>query len=123
MSYTLTCPRCATRLSLFTGAIQKRKGTIRCTRCGSRIAYDLDARRIQKTGYPKETLAPFDSKAKEKMLSGMSKEKQKDQNKKILRENPFQKAPGFAPFNDRVASLPGKRTPSPVPSQKKEEKP
>lgn len=122
MSYTLTCPRCATRLSLFTGAIQKRKGTLRCTRCGSRIAYDLDARRIQKTGYTKESASPFDRRAKEKMLSGISKEKQKDQNKKILWENPFQKAPGFDSFDYRTGSLSSKRTPSPGPSQKKEDK-
>lgn len=122
MSYTLTCPRCATRLPLFTSAIQKRKGIIRCTRCGSRIAYDIDARGIQKTGYTKETRSPFDCSAKEKMLSGMSKEKQKCQNKQILSTNPFQKAPGFEPFDARTGSLPSNRTPFPGPLQKKKDK-
>ena len=51
MAFTLICHACGQKLTLFDLDVKKRKGTVRCTRCGARISYDLDKRNIQQSGF------------------------------------------------------------------------
>jgi len=51
MAFTLICHVCGHKLKLFDSSIKKRKGMIRCPHCSARISYDLDSRKIQKSGF------------------------------------------------------------------------
>lgn len=45
MAFTLICHACGQKLTLFDIDVKKRKGSVRCTRCGARVSYDLDKRK------------------------------------------------------------------------------
>lgn len=51
MAFTLICHACGQKLTLFDIDVKKRKGSVRCTRCGARVSYDLDKRKIQQSGF------------------------------------------------------------------------
>ena len=51
MAFTLICHVCGHKLKLFDSSIKKRKGMIRCPHCSARISYDLDSRKIEKSGF------------------------------------------------------------------------
>lgn len=69
MDFTVICPNCGARLRLFDAQVKRRKGAVRCTRCGCRIPYDLSQPRPQRTGYWPETEVPFKPGAQKKFLS------------------------------------------------------
>ncbi len=69
MNFTLTCPNCGEKLRLFDMQIKRRRGTVRCTRCGSRVAYDLSCPRPERIGFWAVEETPFKPAAKEKLLS------------------------------------------------------
>lgn len=77
MNFTITCPNCGTKLPLFDSQIKKRKGAVRCTRCGSRIQYDLSRPNPVRAGFWPETETPFKPGAKNRFLS-IAKAKQKN---------------------------------------------
>lgn len=69
MDFTVLCPNCGAKLHLFDSQVKRRKGTLRCTRCGCRIPYDLSQPRPVRTGFWPETEAPFKPGAQKKFLS------------------------------------------------------
>lgn len=69
MDFTVLCPNCGARLHLFDSQVKRRKGTLRCTRCGCRIPYDLSQPRPVRTGFWPETEVPFKPGAQKKFLS------------------------------------------------------
>ena len=40
MAFTLICHACGQKLTLFDIDVKKRKGSVRCTRCGARVSYE-----------------------------------------------------------------------------------
>ena len=68
MNFTITCPNCGTKLPLFDSQVKKRKGAVRCTRCGSRIQYDLSRPNPVRAGFWPETETPFKPGAKNRLL-------------------------------------------------------
>ena len=74
MSFTLICHACGQKLTLFDIDVKKRKGSVRCTRCGARVSYDLDKRKIQQSGFWSEEESTFDQeygKGSSASLKGM----------------------------------------------------
>ena len=69
MNFTLICPNCGTRLTLFDSQIKAKKGTIRCTRCGNRVRYDLTKPGAGQAGFWPETAVPFKPGAQNRFLS------------------------------------------------------
>lgn len=69
MDFTVLCPNCGAKLHLFDSQVKRRKGTLRCTRCGCRIPYDLSQPRPVRTGFWPETEVPFKPGAQKKFLS------------------------------------------------------
>ena len=43
MAFTLICHACGQKLTLFEIDVKKRKGSVRCTRCGARVTSELTA--------------------------------------------------------------------------------
>ena len=109
MAYILTCPRCATKLPLFRSAIEKRKGVVRCLHCGSRISYDLNASKIQRSGFQKTIAPPFNTRTKDKLLaalSGKTRTSSPQSNNQISStENPFTQKAGFVSLADALGTL------------------
>ena len=65
MAFTLICHVCGHKLKLFDSSIKKRKGMIRCPHCSARISYDLDSRKIQKSGFWATEEPAFDYRTRE----------------------------------------------------------
>ena len=76
MNYSLTCPNCGTKLSLFAGQIKARKGTVRCTRCGNHVKYDLDRPASGARAFWPQTEVPFKPGAQKRFLSIANAKKQ-----------------------------------------------
>ncbi|MFQ9402089.1 MAG: hypothetical protein ACLR1D_07200 [Dialister sp.] len=74
MAFTLTCHICGQKLTLFDSGIKRRKGRIRCTRCGAPVSYDLDSRKIQKSGFWATKEPAFDQSVKSRLLSQIKRE-------------------------------------------------
>lgn len=64
MAFTLICHVCGHKLKLFDSSIKKRKGMIRCPHCSARISYDLDSRKIEKSGFWAAEEPAFDYRTK-----------------------------------------------------------
>lgn len=76
MDFTITCPNCGTKLTLFESQTKKKQGSIRCVHCGSRVRYDT-TKPGGGTGYWPRTETPFKPGAKNKFLS-IAKAQQKN---------------------------------------------
>ncbi len=76
MNFSLTCPHCGTQLSLFERQIKARKGTVRCTRCGNRVKYDLDHPASGARAFWPQTEVPFKPGAQKRFLSIANAKKQ-----------------------------------------------
>ena len=104
MAFTLICHVCGHKLKLFDSSIKKRKGMIRCPHCSARISYDLDSRKIQKSGFWAAEEPAFDYRTKNKMLSQLERDKNR-KNPSVPQEqdpfgmNPFQSRASFAEFD------------------------
>lgn len=68
MAFTLICHACGQKLTLFDIDVKKRKGSVRCTRCGARVSYDLDKRKIQQSGFWSEEESTFDPRVRERVV-------------------------------------------------------
>lgn len=77
MDFTIICPGCGSKLKLFDSQVKQKKGTIRCTRCGQRIKYDLTKPDPVRTGFWAETETPFKVGAQKRFLS-IAKARQKN---------------------------------------------
>lgn len=98
MNFTVICPNCGSRLQLFDSQIKKKKGTLRCVRCGSRIPYDLTRPRPVRTGFWPETEVPFKPGAQKKLLSiAKAHQKNPDFQLRPLAERPPEDRPVPAP--------------------------
>ena len=99
MAFTLICHACGQKLTLFDLDVKKRKGTVRCTRCGARISYDLDKRNIQQSGFWAAEEPAFDSRAKNRLVNQLKREearKQKPKEKTQPMSFPWNRTPpGF----------------------------
>lgn len=142
MAFTLICHACGQKLTLFDLDVKKRKGTVRCTRCGARISYDLDKRNIQQSGFWAAEEPAFDSRAKNRLVNQLKREEarkekaegktaspaivQMEQNPSHLRdfdENPFSAKAGFAKFDLKTGQIIGdkpEKTAAPLPRQEKD---
>lgn len=104
MAFTLICHVCGHKLKLFDSSIKKRKSMIRCPHCSARISYDLDSRKIQKSGFWAAEEPAFDYRTKNKMLSQLERDKN-HKNPSVPQEqdpfgmNPFQSRASFAEFD------------------------
>ena len=74
MAFTLICHACGQKLTLFDLDVKKRKGTIRCTRCGARISYDLDKRNIQQSGFWASEESAFDPRSRNRLMNQLKRE-------------------------------------------------
>lgn len=129
MPFTLICHACGQELKLFDSSIKKRKGTIRCTRCGAQIHYNLDERKIQKSGFWAEKTPAFDPRAKEKILNQLHRTQPTDValppneisgTDPASNHNPFQSEAGFAKFDLKTGKI---ITPSPAKQEPKSVRP
>lgn len=105
MAFTLTCHVCSHKIKLFDSAVKKRKGTVRCVHCGARIAYDLDNRKIQQSGFWATKEVPFDGRAKKRMMNQIKAPNTKEMPAKTPLENPFQQKSGFAAFDMKTGMI------------------
>lgn len=124
MAFTLICHACGQKLTLFDLDVKKRKGTIRCTRCGARISYDLDKRNIQQSGFWATEEPAFDPRARNRLMNQLKRE----ETRKAAAEgkeppsttfqastssarvhdfddNPFSAKPGFAKFDLKTGQI------------------
>ncbi len=114
MAFTLVCHVCGHKLKLFDSSIKKRKGMIRCPHCSARISYDLDSRKIQKSGFWAAEEPAFDYRTKNKMLSQLERDKNR-KNPSVPQEqepfgmNPFQSRASFAEFDLKTDKFMGSR--------------
>lgn len=110
MAFTLICHVCGHKLKLFDSSIKKRKGMIRCPHCSARISYDLDSRKIQKSGFWAAEEPVFDYRTKNKMLSQLERDKNR-KNPSVPQEqepfgmNPFQSRASFAEFDLKTGQI------------------
>lgn len=115
MAFTLICYVCRHKLKLFDSSIKKRKGTIRCPYCSARISYDLDSRKIQKSGFWATEEPAFDPQTKDKMLNQLEGDKNRkspdSENFLVLQKqtpfgkNPFQASAGFTGFDLKTGQI------------------
>lgn len=118
MPFTLTCHACGQKLTLFDLDVKKRKGTIRCNRCGAKISYDLDKRKIQESGFWAQTEPAFDNRAKNRLMNQLKREEARQEGKANVsvpqREeervhdfdnNPFASKAGFAKFDLKTGQI------------------
>ncbi len=141
MAFTLICHACGQKLTLFDLDVKKRKGTVRCTRCGARISYDLDKRNIQQSGFWAAEEPAFDSRAKNRLVNQLKREEARkakaegkdaadvismEQNPSRVHdfdENPFSAKAGFAKFDLKTGQIIGdkpEKTAAPLPRQEKD---
>ncbi len=120
MAFTLTCRVCGQKLTLFDLDVKKRKGTVRCNRCGARIAYDLDQRKVQQSGFWATEEPAFDARAKNRMMNQLKREEARKsgvaaasageaQSTKAhdFGKNPFAAKAGFAKFDLKTGEILG----------------
>lgn len=140
MAFTLICHACGQKLTLFDLDVKKRKGTVRCTRCGARISYDLDKRNIQQSGFWAAEEPAFDSRAKNRLVNQLKREEARkakaegkdaadvismEQNPSRVHdfdENPFSAKAGFAKFDLKTGQIVGdkpEKRPLPCPVTKR----
>lgn len=123
MAFTLVCHACGQKLTLFDIDVKKRKGTIRCTRCGAHISYDLDKRNIQQSGFWATEEPVFDARTKNRMMKQIEREEKrkalmegKEQPPVLQMEtnashvhdfdnNPFSAKAGFAKFDLKTGEI------------------
>ena len=107
MAVTLVCHYCGQKLTLFSVDEKKRKGYVRCTRCGARIAYNLDQRRIQRTGFWARTVVPFDQGTRKRIELSVRRNSHHEaaHPKSASHANPFQSASGFAAFDMKTGKI------------------
>jgi DNA-directed RNA polymerase subunit RPC12/RpoP len=122
MAFTLICHACGQKLTLFDLDVKKRKGTIRCTRCGARISYDLDKRNIQQSGFWATEEPAFDPRARNRLMNQLKREEARKaaaegKEPPVLRmetnparahdfdDNPFSAKPGFAKFDLKTGQI------------------
>lgn len=111
MNFTVICPNCGSRLQLFDSQIKKKKGTLRCVRCGSRIPYDLTQPRPVRTGFWPETEVPFKPGAQKKFLSiAKARQKNPDFQLRPLAERPPEDRPAPAPRSRNIPRVPADRS-------------
>lgn len=131
MAFTLICHACGQKVTLYDIDVKKRKGTVRCLRCGARIPYDLDKRRIQQSGFWAAEENPFDSRSRTRLMKQLEREQNRSGKEtdpvSSFGNNPFASPAGFAKFDiktgrieDAPASSAGKASaakavPSPAP--------
>ena len=116
MAFTLTCHACGQKLTLFDLDVKKRKGTVRCNHCGARIAYDLDRRKVQQSGFWATEEPAFDARAKSRLMNQLKREEAKKNGAAAeapvakshdLGENPFASKAGFAKFDLKTGQILG----------------
>lgn len=140
MAFTLICHACGQKLTLFDLDVKKRKGTVRCTRCGARISYDLDKRNIQQSGFWAAEEPAFDSRAKNRLVNQLKREearKAKAEGKDApdvismdtspsrvhdFDENPFSAKAGFAKFDLKTGQIVGDNPKEPAAPKLRPEK-
>lgn len=145
MAFTLICHACGQKLTLFDIDVKKRKGSVRCTRCGARVSYELDKRKIQQSGFWSEEESTFDPRVRERVVRQLErnagrkeaplppKKAPEPSHAHDFGDNPFSAKPGFAHFDMRTGmavTSEDAASPSPAPTpksrmvsaQKKEEK-
>lgn len=103
MASTLICHICGQKLVLFDSCIKRRHGKIRCTHCGAPISYDLDSRKIQKSGFWAAKECPFDISAKNRLLTRSKKDN--TQNTLQKQNNPFHAKAGFEKFDLKTGTV------------------
>ena len=103
MASTLICHICGQKLVLFDSCIKRRHGKVRCTRCGAPVSYDLDSRKIQKSGFWAAKECPFDISAKNRMLDRLKKDNL--QNTWQEQKNPFHAKAGFEKFDLKTGTV------------------
>lgn len=132
MAFTLTCRVCGQKLTLFDLDVKKRKGTVRCNRCGARIAYDLDQRKVQQSGYWATEEPAFDARAKNRMMNQLKREEARKSGAAgagvateapkatahDFGENPFAAKAGFAKFDLKTGEILGETAAPRVDAQK-----
>ncbi len=114
MAFTLICHACGQKLTLFDIDVKKRKGSVRCTRCGARVSYDLDKRKIQQSGFWSEEESTFDPRVRERVVRQLErnagrkeaplppKKAPEPSHAHDFGDNPFSAKPGFAHFDMRT---------------------
>ncbi len=111
MAFTLTCRVCGQKLHLFDIDVKKRKGTVRCNRCGAKIAYDLDQRKIQQSGFWATEEPAFDARAKNRLMNQIQREEARKSAQTSAApahdfgENPFAAKAGFAKFDLKTGEI------------------
>lgn len=116
MPFTLTCHACGQKLTLFDLDVKKRKGTVRCNRCGARISYDLDKRKIQESGFWAQTEPAFDTRAKNRLMNQLKREEARKNGQtsptpiettraQDFDTNPFAAKAGFAKFDLKTGQI------------------
>ncbi len=130
MAFTLTCRVCGQKLTLFDLDVKKRKGTVRCNRCGARIAYDLDQRKVQQSGFWATEEPAFDARAKNRMMNQLKREEARKNGATTAAaetqsgkahdfgENPFAAKAGFAKFDLKTGEILGETATPRVDTQK-----
>ena len=121
MAFTLICHACGQKLTLFDIDVKRRKGSVRCTRCGARVSYDLDKRKIQQSGFWSEEESTFDPRVRERVVRQLErnagrkeaplppKKAPEPSHAHDFGDNPFSAKPGFAHFEDGHGSHIGRR--------------
>lgn len=110
MAFTLICHACGQKVSLFDLDVKKRKGTVRCTRCGARIPYDLDKRKIQQSGFWAEETPAFDTRSRSRLIRQLEREQHRGTEPQqtpahSFGENPFSAKAGFAKFDLKTGRI------------------
>lgn len=107
MDFTIICPGCGSKLKLFDSQVKQKKGSIRCTRCGQKIKYDLSKPDPVQTGFWAETEVPFKVGAQKRFLS-IAKARQKNPKQDfpapVMAANAETPAPRIPPAFDRSHS-------------------
>ena len=113
--------------------VKKRKGSVRCTRCGARVSYDLDKRKIQQSGFWSEEESTFDPRVRERVVRQLErnagrkeaplppKKAPEPSHAHDFGDNPFSAKPGFAHFDMRTGmavTSEDAASPSPAPTPK-----
>lgn len=110
MAFTLICHACGQKVSLFDLDVKKRKGTVRCTRCGARIPYDLDKRKIQQSGFWAAETPAFDTRSRSRLIRQLEREQHRETEKPKApflssEGSPFSARAGFAKFDLKTGCI------------------
>lgn len=113
MAFTLICHACGQKVTLYDIDVKKRKGTVRCLRCGARIPYDLDKRRIQQSGFWAAEENPFDSRSRNRLMKQLEREQNRSGKDiagpapapRLPENNSFSAPAGFAKFDIKTGRI------------------